>query len=141
MQRATKSRRHVGSRLFAAYAAASLVPVVLLGIVLVRDYRRGALESGLAQGRAQAAVIEEMAIAPALTGADLDHQLTATERQRLQNATDLAIFNGSVIRLRLRSFTGRVVFSCQPHTLPSAPRRSAAPRSRSSRIPTANPTR
>ena len=61
----------MGSRLFAAYAAASLVPVVLLGVVLVRDYRREALESGLAQGRAQAAVIEEMAIAPALTGADL----------------------------------------------------------------------
>jgi diguanylate cyclase (GGDEF)-like protein len=111
MQGASNGRRHVGSRLFAAYAAASLVPVALLGLVLVRDYRREALASGLAQGRAQAAVIEEMAIAPALTGADLDHQLTATERERLQNATDLAIFNGSVIRLRLRSFKGRVVFS------------------------------
>jgi diguanylate cyclase len=111
MQGASNSRRHVGSRLFAAYAAASLVPVALLGVVLVRDYRQEALASGLAQGRAQAAVIEEMAIAPALTGADLDHQLTAAERQRLQNATDLAIFNGSVVRLRLRSFKGRVVFS------------------------------
>jgi diguanylate cyclase (GGDEF)-like protein len=121
MQRATKSRRHVGSRLFAAYAAASLVPVVLLGVVLVRDYRREALESGLAQGRAQAAVIEEMAIAPALTGADLDHQLTATERERLQNATDLAIFNGSVIRLRLRSFQGRVVFSDNGSTAGALP--------------------
>ena len=65
----------MGSRLFAAYAGASLIPVVLLGVVLVRDYRREALDSGLAQGRAQAAVIEEMAIAPALTGTDLDHQL------------------------------------------------------------------
>jgi diguanylate cyclase (GGDEF)-like protein len=121
MQRTTKSRRHVGSRLFAAYAGASLIPVVLLGVVLVRDYRREALESGLAQGRAQAAVIEEMAIAPALTGADLDHQLTATERERLQNATDLAIFNGSVIRLRLRSFKGRVVFSDNGSTAGALP--------------------
>jgi diguanylate cyclase len=121
MQGASKSRRHVGSRLFAAYAAASLVPVVLLGVALVRDYRREALESGLAQGRAQAAVIGEMAIAPALTGADLDHQLTARERARLQDATDLAIFNGSVVRLRLRGFTGRVVFSDNGSTAGALP--------------------
>jgi hypothetical protein len=62
-----------------------------------------------------------MAIAPAFTGADLDHQLTATERERLQNATDLAIFNGSVIRLRLRSFKGRVVFSDNGSTAGALP--------------------
>jgi diguanylate cyclase (GGDEF)-like protein len=113
--------RHVGSRLFAAYAAASLIPVVLLGAMLVRGSQREALESGLEHGRAQAAVIEEMAIAPALTGADLDHQLTAAERERLQNATDLAIFNGSVIRLRLRGFRGRVVFSDNGSTAGALP--------------------
>jgi diguanylate cyclase (GGDEF)-like protein len=113
--------RHVGSRLFAAYAAASLVPVVLLGAVLVRGHQREALASGLELGRAQAAVIEEMAIAPALTGTDLDQQLTATERQRLQDATDLAIFHGSVIRLRLRGFTGRVVFSDDGSTAGALP--------------------
>jgi diguanylate cyclase len=113
--------RHVGSRLFAAYAAASLIPVVLLGAVLVRGSQQEALESGLEHGRAQAAVIEEMAIAPALTGADLDVQLTAAERERLQNATDLAIFNGSVIRLRLRGFSGRVVFSDDGSTAGALP--------------------
>jgi diguanylate cyclase len=121
MQESSKRIRHVGSRLFAAYAAASLVPVVLLGAVLVRGSQREALESGLEQGRAQAAVIEEMAIAPALTGADLDQQLTAAERQRLQDATDLAIFNGSVIRLRLRGFQGRVVFSDNGSTAGALP--------------------
>jgi diguanylate cyclase (GGDEF)-like protein len=121
MQEVSKRRRHVGSRLFAAYAAASLVPVVLLGAVLVRGSQREALESGLEQGRAQAAVIEEMAIAPALTGADLDQQLTAAERERLQDATDLAIFNGSVIRLRLRGFRGRVVFSDDGSTAGALP--------------------
>jgi diguanylate cyclase len=121
MQDASTRMRHVGSRLFAAYAAASLVPVVLLGAVLVRGSQREALESGLEQGRAQAAVIEEMAIAPALTGADLDQQLSAAERQRLQDATDLAIFNGSVIRLRLRGFRGRVVFSDNGSTAGALP--------------------
>jgi diguanylate cyclase (GGDEF)-like protein len=113
--------RHVGSRLFAAYAAASLIPVVLLGAVLVRGSQQEAIDSGLEHGRAQAAVIEEMAIAPALTGADLDHQLTAAERERLQDATDLAIFNGSVIRLRLRGFSGRVVFSDNGSTAGALP--------------------
>jgi diguanylate cyclase len=121
MQGTPKGRRHVGSRLFAAYAAASLVPVALLGVALVGDYQREALASGLAQGRAQAAVIGEMAIAPALTGDDLDHQLSAAERERLQNATDLAIFNGSVIRLRLRGFSGRVVFSDNGSTAGALP--------------------
>jgi hypothetical protein len=107
--------------LFAAYAAASLVPVVLLGAVLVRGGQREALATGLEQGRAQAAVIEEMAIAPALTGTDLDQQLTAAERQRLQDATDLAIFNGSVKRLRLRGFRGRVVFSDNGSTAGALP--------------------
>jgi diguanylate cyclase len=121
MHDASTRMRHVGSRLFAAYAAASLVPVVLLGAVLVRGSQREALESGLEQGRAQAAVIGEMAIAPALTGADLDQQLSAAERQRLQDATDLAIFNGSVIRLRLRGFRGRVVFSDNGSTAGALP--------------------
>jgi diguanylate cyclase (GGDEF)-like protein len=121
MQEPSKSMPHVGSRLFAAYAAASLIPVVLLGAMLVRGSQREALESGLEQGRAQAAVIEEMAIAPALTGADLDQQLTAAERQRLQDATDLAIFNGSVKRLRLRGFRGRVVFSDNGSTAGALP--------------------
>jgi diguanylate cyclase len=121
MQEPSKSLPHVGSRLFVAYAAASLIPVVLLGAMLVRGSQREALESGLEQGRAQAAVIEEMAIAPALTGADLDQQLTAAERQRLQNATDLAIFNGSVKRLCLRGFRGRVVFSDNGSTAGALP--------------------
>jgi diguanylate cyclase (GGDEF)-like protein len=121
MKEPSKSMPHVGSRLFAAYAAASLIPVLLLGAMLVRGSQREALESGLEQGRAQAAVIEEMAIAPALTGADLDQQLTAAERQRLQDATDLAIFSGSVIRLRLRGFSGRVVFSDNGFTAGALP--------------------
>ena len=52
-----------------------------------------------------------MAIAPALDGADLAHGLTAAQRDRLQGATGLAIFQGSLVRIRLRAFTGRVVFS------------------------------
>jgi diguanylate cyclase (GGDEF)-like protein len=85
--------------------------VALLGAVLLHGYRQQAVQEGLEHGRAQAAVIEEMAVAPALRGTDLARGLSPGERDRLQSATDLAIFKGSVARLRLRSFTGQVVFS------------------------------
>jgi diguanylate cyclase (GGDEF)-like protein len=100
-----------GSRLFVAYAVASLVSVGALGAVLTQGYRDEAADRGRDQGLAQAAVIEEMAVAPALDGADLNAGLTDPQRERLQAATDLAVFRGSVIRMRLRSFSGQVVFA------------------------------
>src|SRR5918998_2772960 len=106
-----------GTRLFLAYAACSLVPVVALGAVLVRGNAQDALERGLAQGRAQAAVVEEMAIAPALHGGDLTVGLPSAERERLRTATDLAIFRGTISRLRIRDFAGAVVFSDDGATL------------------------
>jgi len=88
-----------------------LVPVLVLGVVLVRGYESQALERGRDQGRAQAVVIEEMAIAPALSGADMSTRLDSSVRERLQSATDLAIFKGSVTQLHLLSLTGLVLFS------------------------------
>jgi diguanylate cyclase (GGDEF)-like protein len=104
-------RSRTGASLFAVYAVASLVPVVVLGVVLMRGYHDDGVSHALDQGRAQAAVIGQMAIAPAIKGADLTEGLTPAERQRLSSATDLAIFQGSVIRLRLLTFAGDVSFS------------------------------
>jgi diguanylate cyclase (GGDEF)-like protein len=104
-------RRAGGSRLFSVYAAVSLLPVLALGALLLHGYQQQAEERGRDQGRAQAAVIEEMAIAPALSGDDLSDGLRDGERARLEAATDLAIYNGSVTRLVLRTFDGAVAFS------------------------------
>jgi diguanylate cyclase (GGDEF)-like protein len=114
-------RRRAGSRLFAVYAAASLVPVTILGVILVHDYQDGALERGRDQGRAQASVIMQMAVAPSLSGIDLSERLTNDERARLRSATDLAIFSGSVSHLRLRSFSGTVAFSDDDSVLDALP--------------------
>ncbi len=100
-----------GTKLFLTYAVASLLPVLALGAVLADANRSDAVDRGLEYGRAQAAVVEEMAIAPALQGTDLALGLTDGERRRLQTATDLAIFRGSIERLRLRDFSGAIVFS------------------------------
>lgn len=107
----SRRRSRMGARLFAMYAIASLVPVSVLGAVLIRGYHHDGLSHALDQGRAQAAVIEQMAIAPAIGGADLSKGLSAAQRERLRSATDLAVFNGSVVRLRLLSFAGTVSFS------------------------------
>ncbi len=104
-------RRRKGSGLFVLFAVASLVPVSILGATLMRGYQDEELSRGLDQGRAQAAVIEQMAIAPALSTGDLSAGVTSAQRERLRSATDLAIFSGSVSRLRLRSLAGVVVFS------------------------------
>jgi diguanylate cyclase (GGDEF)-like protein len=110
-RRSAGRRGATGSRLFLAYAAASLVLVALIGAMLVRSYRADAERQGRDQGLAQASVIEEMVVAPALKEAELSAGLTSAERERLQDATDLAIFHDSIIRMRVRSFTGQVVFS------------------------------
>ncbi len=114
-----RSRR--GAGLFALYAVASLVPVITLGAVLVRGYHDDGLSHALDQGRAQAAVIEQMAIAPAIGGADLTRGLSRAERDRLSAATDLAIFHGSVVRLRLLAFDGTVSFSDNGSVLGTVP--------------------
>ena len=113
--------RKAGVRLFVASVAATSVPLLLLAALLVRDAQHQAVERGLGQGRAQAAVITEMAVAPALSGDLLSEGLSARERARLQGATDLSVFNGSLVRLRLRSFEGAVVFSDDDTTLDGVP--------------------
>lgn len=109
MRRRRQSR--VGAGLFAVYAVVSLVPVGLLGAVLVRGYHEDGVERAEDQGRAQAAVIEQMVIAPAVGGSELSTGLDVRARDRLYMATSLAIFNGSVVHLRLLTFDGTVTFS------------------------------
>ncbi|MCU7723087.1 EAL domain-containing protein [Actinoplanes sp. KI2] len=99
------------SRLFATYAVASLLPVGALGVLLLCGVRDDAAKAGTDQGKAQAAVIAEMAVAPALDDADLARGLTAGQRDSLAKSTDLAAYHGSVLRMLLRNFDGQVVFS------------------------------
>lgn len=100
-----------GPRLFAVYVGVSLIPVVLLGAVLMWHDTQSGGERALAQGRAQADVITQMAIAPALDGKPLSEGLTDAEMRRLWSATDLAVYSGSLNAIRLRSFAGDVVFA------------------------------
>jgi diguanylate cyclase (GGDEF)-like protein len=98
-------------RLFLAYAAASLIPVVLLGLVLSFALAAEARDRGLAEGRAQAALVARTAVEPLLDGRSLAQPLSAAELAGLRRLTDRAVGAGHVVRLRLRDPSGRVVFS------------------------------
>ena len=98
------------TRLFALYAVASLLPVLLLGLVLARSFRSEANQEGLDEGRAQAALVARTAVEPLLDGHRLG-RLTTVEHQALAALAKRLIARGDVLRLRVRDLSGRVVFS------------------------------
>ena len=107
--------RRVGTgsarRLFVLYAAASLIPVLLLGVVLLARLNAQADASGLSQGRAAAELVARTGIAPLLEGNDLRRGPSAAERLALRRSVSLVVQDGQVLRLRLRTLDGKVIFS------------------------------
>jgi diguanylate cyclase len=98
-------------RLFGTYAAITLVPVLLLGLVLAASYRSEADRRGLAQGRSEAILMAQTAVAPLLDGRPLSQGLTPTESAGLRRLVADGVDNLDVQRIRLRDLAGRVVFS------------------------------
>jgi len=99
------------TRLFLVYAAASAVPVLVLGLVLAASYRSEVDRRGLDEGRSQAAVIASTAIEPLLTGETLWPGLDAQTLSRIKSVADRAVTSGAVLRLRIRDLDGNVVYS------------------------------
>jgi diguanylate cyclase len=98
-------------RLYATYAAISLVPVVLLGIVLAWSYGGEAQRRGLAEGRSEAGLVAQTAVAPQLDDRPLANGLNPAERARLYQVVGRSVGSGDVLRFRLRDLTGQVVYS------------------------------
>jgi len=93
-------------------AAVSLVPVVLLGFVLAASYRTEARRRGIAEGRSEAELIAQTAIAPLFGQTPLRGRLSAgSPYDALVRVAKEAVGNQHVLRLRLRNLAGNVVFS------------------------------
>jgi diguanylate cyclase (GGDEF)-like protein len=98
-------------RLFALYAAISLVPVLGLGVVLAASYRAEAARRGVAEGSSEARLIAQTAVEPALGSHPLSQGLTDNEQVAMHLLSASAIANHNVLRLRLRDLDGKMVFS------------------------------
>jgi diguanylate cyclase (GGDEF)-like protein len=110
MKRA-KPRHRSLPRLFAVYAAITLVPVVVLGVILAITFQGDANARGLAQGRSEAMLIAQTAVEPQLDSRPLSAGLTPAEHRALARLTRRAVQQHHILRLRLRDLAGRVVFS------------------------------
>ncbi|MGA2520832.1 MAG: bifunctional diguanylate cyclase/phosphodiesterase [Acidimicrobiales bacterium] len=98
-------------RLFATYAAITVVPVALLGVALTFNYRAEAEQRGVDEGRAEALLVAETAVEPVLDGRPLAQGLSASEESAMRHLVDRAVGDHNVARLRLRDLQGNVVFS------------------------------
>ena len=98
-------------RLFLVYAAISLVPLLLLGLVLAASYQSDARDRGLAQGRSEAELVAHVAVEPLLAGQPLSEGLTSGERSSFERLAARASGDQTLLRFRLRDLNGIVVFS------------------------------
>jgi diguanylate cyclase (GGDEF)-like protein len=102
-------------RLLAKYALLTLIPVVLLGVALVISFKVISEHQGLAEGRSEAIIVAKTAVEPQLDSRPLSQGLSAREKSRLGRLVHIAVSGSqskrTVLRLRLRDLSGRVVFS------------------------------
>ena len=111
MGRLTATRtRADGRRLFVLYAFATAVPIAVLGVCLGRMYQSETHERALDQAVTEARALVSAGIEPRLAGGDLDRPLLHSERAGLTSTSAPVLRSGSVLRLRLRTTAGEIVF-------------------------------
>jgi diguanylate cyclase (GGDEF)-like protein len=98
-------------RMFTTYAAISLVPVILLGLLFAWSYRSEARQRGLTEGRSEAVLIARTAVEPHLSLRPLSEGLTSSERASMEALVRTGIGGHNILRFRLRDLAGQVVFS------------------------------
>lgn len=100
-------------RLFAVYAVASLVPLVVMGVAINVMLGREIDDRALSEAVSRAETIADATVEPVLSGADLTEGLTPTERADLVRATAALHGDAGVLRLRIRSTVGAIVFDAE----------------------------
>jgi diguanylate cyclase (GGDEF)-like protein len=98
-------------RLVVAYAAISLVPVVILGLALSWSYRSEARQRGIAEGRSEALLVARTAVEPRLNGQPLSRGLTPAEKASMGTLVGSAVRDHDILRLRLRDLAGHLVYA------------------------------
>ena len=99
-----------GRRLFVLYALATALPIALLGVCLSRMYKTEMNQRALDQAVSEGEALVSAGIEPQMSGRGLDQPLLDAERIGLTSTTEPLLRSGSVLRLRLRTPMGQVVF-------------------------------
>ena len=106
---------------FVAYAAATLVPVVWLGVVVAHTYTKEFDAMALRDGQLQAQSIAEGGIEPFLRGQSLSLGLTSEERDAFTRTTRNLLSSGRVLELNVLSADGQVMFDAARPGAPPGP--------------------
>jgi diguanylate cyclase (GGDEF)-like protein len=104
-------QRHLGGwRLFGVYAAISLVAVAGLGFALARLAVREVDQRAMSAASSSATAIADGGVEPNLDGGSIGGTISTTERANLTRATASLKRSKQVLRLRVRSTDGTIVF-------------------------------
>ena len=106
-----RQRLAAGSRLLLTYLVVSLVPVLALMLAMPAALRLEARSRGLAEARAQAALLAQASVEPVLGTAPLRGGVSRAQTTALARLAAQAVQEGHIVRLRLRDIDGRVVFA------------------------------
>lgn len=100
---------------FLAYAVATLIPVVWLGLALSERFAEEVEAAALREGELQSRAIAQSAIEPFLSGQSLSVGLIPQEREMVALTTGNLLRQNRVLIIRLLDLNGRVVFdAAQP---------------------------
>ena len=98
-------------RVFVYFAALMLVVVAGMGALLGTSLRAGAEDRALTAAHVGAQIMAASSIEPALDGHPASASMDPATVAALRSVTDRLTSEGQVLRLRIRSSDGRVVFS------------------------------
>ena len=105
-----------GLNLQIKFALASLVPLVVLGLVLSHELDNGVEKRALASAKSQSELLFSSALKPQLAGADLDRPIGRARRAALDGLVERQRKDGPLAALRVFDQTGRNVYASGPRT-------------------------
>ena len=102
--------------LLGKFALASLIPLVLLGVVLAHVLRDEIRQRALVHARQSASLLEQALVQPRLSRADLSTGLSATRTDELDRALAPSFASKDIARIKVWNRKARVVYASD-HTI------------------------
>jgi diguanylate cyclase (GGDEF)-like protein len=99
--------------LLGKFAVASLVPIVLLGLVLAQVLRDSIRERALVNARHSAALLDQSLVQPRLAAAELRAGLSPDRVRALDDALAASLADEEIARIKIWNRDGRVVYASE----------------------------